>query len=379
MFWKKNNETENQPDASGAAPAGHGHTHGAIDQEVLSSERGIWATKISLAVLLVTAVAQMVIFVFTGSVALLADTIHNFGDAATALPLWAAFTLSRRAPTRRFTYGLGRAEDLAGVFIVLAILVTGIIAGYESIRRLSDPPEIDHIWIVVIASVVGFIGNEGVALFRMRVGREIGSAALVADGHHARVDGLTSLAVLFGAIGVWLGFPLADPIVGLVITAAILRIVVETSKSVFARLLDGVEPEVLDEVRSVASGTDGVKEVAEVQVRWLGHRMVAEVNIAVAHDITVGKGHDIAQEVHHSLLHHLHYLSSATIHVDPEGLAGEEHHNHSNYHQGEEDQHGHLQVDGHDQHGPEISGGDDEHDHAQPDGHTHDSGHGHPN
>ena len=347
MFWNKNKEIETQPDASGAAPTGHGHTHGAIDQEVLSSERGIWATKISLAVLLATALAQMVIFIFTGSVALLADTIHNFGDAATALPLWAAFTLSRRAPTRRFTYGLGRAEDLAGVFIVLAILATGIIAGYESIRRLSDPPEIEFIWIVVVASIVGFIGNEGVALFRMRVGREIGSAALVADGHHARVDGLTSLAVLFGAVGVWLGYPLADPIVGLVITAAILRIVVETSKSVFARLLDGVEPEVLDEVRSVSSGTDGVKEVAEVRVRWLGHRMVAEVNIAVAHDISVEKGHDIAQEVHHSLLHHLRYLSSATIHVDPEGSAGEEHHQHSNYHQGEEDQHGHLNIDGH--------------------------------
>ncbi len=378
MFWNRNKETQTQPDASGAAPTGHGHTHGAIDQEVLSSDRGIWATKISLVVLLATALAQIVIFVFTGSVALLADTIHNFGDAATALPLWAAFTLSRRAPTRRFTYGLGRAEDLAGVFIVLAILATGLIAGYESIRRLNDPPEIDFIWIVVIASVVGFIGNEGVALFRMRVGRKIGSAALVADGHHARVDGLTSLAVLVGAIGVWLGYPLADPIVGLVITAAILRIVVQTSKSVFARLLDGVEPEVLDEVRSVSSGTDGVKGVAEVRVRWLGHRMLAEVNIAVAPAISVEKGHDIAQEVHHNLLHHLRYLSSATIHVDPEGSAGEEHHQHSNYHQGEEDQYGHLHVDGNEQHGSEGAGQSQEDEHAQSDGHTHDSGHGHP-
>ena len=389
MLWNRKKEAEHESGSgTGADSAGHGHTHGAIDQEVLSSERGIWATKISLAVLLATAVAQVIIFVFTGSVALLADTIHNFGDAATALPLWAAFTLSRRAPTRRFPYGLGRAEDLAGVFIVLAILATGIIAGYESVRRLGDPPEIDFIWIVVIASVVGFIGNEGVALFRMRVGREIGSAALVADGHHARVDGLTSLAVLFGAIGVWLGYPLADPIVGLVITAAILRIVVETSKSVFARLLDGVEPEVLDEVRSVSSETDGVKEVGEVRVRWLGHRMRAEVNIEVAPDISVEKGHDIAQDVHHSLLHHLHYLTSATIHVDPEGTGGEDHHQHSNYHrdqpggQQQDEDHGHDQNDSHDDHGPGHGDSNDDHDsegdHAHSDDDSHGTGHDHP-
>ena len=178
--------------------------------------------------------------------------------------------------------------------------------------------------------------------------------------------------------GAVVGYPLADPIVELVITAAILRIVVETSKSVFARLLDGVEPEVLDEVRSVSSGTDGVKGVAEVRVRWLGHRMVAEVNIAVAPTISVEKGHAIAQEVHHNLLHHLRYLSSATIHVDPEGSTWEEHHQHSNYHQGEEDQHGHLKIDGHEHDASEAGApriGEDDDDGS--DGHAHDSGNGH--
>jgi cation diffusion facilitator family transporter len=315
-------------DPKGASSVSHGHSHGAVDGEILTSDRGIWATKISLAVLLVTAIVQLVIVLFTGSVALLADTIHNFGDAATALPLWAAFTLSRRLPTKRFNYGYGRAEDLAGLLIVLSILVTGIIAAYQSITRLSDPPEVDYIWVVAVAAVVGFLGNEGVALFRMKVGKEIGSAALTADGHHARVDGLTSLAVLFGAVGVALGFPLADPIVGLVISVAILRIVVDTSKSVFSRLLDGVEPEVPDEVRELASVTDGVQDVSEVRVRWLGHKMLAELNIAVDPDLSVGAGHDIAEEVHHRLLHTLKYLSNATVHVDPVGLAGEEHHRH---------------------------------------------------
>jgi cation diffusion facilitator family transporter len=311
----------------------HGHAHGALDRVVLSSSRGIWATKVSLVVLLATASMQVVIVVFTGSVALLADTIHNFGDAATALPLWAAFTLAGRRPTRRFTYGYGRAEDLAGLLIVGSILVTGVIAAYVSITRLNDPPEIDFLWAVVVASVVGFVGNEAVALFRIKIGKEIGSAALVADGLHARVDGLTSLAVLVGAIGVWLGAPLADPIIGLVITVAIFRIVIESGKSVISRLLDGVEPEVGDEIRQVLDATEGVEEVTEIRVRWLGHRLLAEVNVAVRPDLSVEKGHEIAQEAHHRLLDRLQYLSSATVHVDPVGSSGEEYHHRAAAHQ----------------------------------------------
>ena len=245
------------------------------------------------------------------------------------------------------------------MLIVLSILATGIFAAYESISRLGNPPEIDYLWIVAMAAVIGFAGNEGVALYRMKVGKEIGSAALIADGHHARVDGLTSLAVLFGALGVWLGYPLADPIVGLVISVAILRIVVETAKSVFSRLLDGVEPEVPDEVRDVASLTHGVREVSEVRVRWLGHKMLAEVNIAVDPSLSVVSGHDIAEDVHHQLLHNLKYLSNATVHVDPVGLVGEEFHMHglgNTEHQIE-----HKAEHGHDL--------DDDHDHGHSHGH----------
>jgi cation diffusion facilitator family transporter len=312
-----------------------------MDQAVLDSSRGIWAVKVSLVVLLVTAGLQVVVVVITGSVALLADTVHNIGDAATALPLWVAFSLSRRLPTKRFTYGYGRAEDLAGLLIVGVILATGIVAGYESIKRLSDPPEIEYIWVVVIASLIGFVGNEAVALFRMKVGREIGSAALVADGMHARVDGLTSLAVLVGAIGVWLGASLADPIMGIVITVAIFRIVFQSGKSIISRLLDGVEPEVIDEVRSVMNATDGVEEVTEIRVRWLGHRLLAEVNISVRQDLSVEAGHRIAQEAHHQLLDRLQYLSNATIHVDPVGASGEEYHSRSMAHHHNEPE-GHI-------------------------------------
>ncbi len=217
-------------------------------------------------------------------------------------------------------------EDLAGVAIVLTILFSAIVAGYESIDRFFHPQTVTYLWAVITASVIGFLGNEAVAQFRIKVGKEIGSAALVADGHHARVDGLTSLAVLFGAVGVWLGYPLADPIVGLLITAAIFRIVWESGKSIFIRLLDGVDPEVIDEIKHAVNHTPGVCDIAEVRVRWLGHRLHAELNIAVSPELSVEEGHKIATEARHQLLHHLRYLSNATIHIDPVNASGEKHH-----------------------------------------------------
>ncbi len=304
----------------------HDHAHGAVDATLFTTERGIWAVKWSFFWLFITALFQIVIVFLSGSVALLADTIHNFGDAATAVPLWVAFTLARRKVTKRFTYGYGRVEDLAGVAVVLTILFSAIVAGYQSFDRLLHPQKIGYLWAVALASIIGFLGNEVVALFRIKVGKEIGSAALIADGYHARVDGLTSLAVLGGVIGVWFGFPLADPIVGMLITIAILWIVWDSAKSVFTRLLDGVNPKVVDEIRHAVSHVKGVQDVAEIRVRWLGHRLYAEVNVAVNAHLSVEEGHEIAREVRHQLLHHLKYLSNATIHVDPVSASGEEHH-----------------------------------------------------
>src|SRR5215203_4217277 len=305
---------------------GHGHAHGAVDPSIAASEKGIWAVKWSFAVLFATALLQVAVVFFSGSVALLSDTVHNFGDAATAVPLWIAFALARLRPSRRFTFGYGRVEDLAGVAIVLIILFSAGVAGYQAVERLITPQPVGFLWVVAAASLVGFIGNEAVAVFRIRVGREIGSAALVADGYHARTDGWTSLAVLAGAVGVWLGYPLADPIVGLLIAAAILVIVWQSGKAVFTRLLDGVEPEAIEEIRHAASHVPGVEEVSEVRARWLGHRLHAEVNVAVDPDLSVAEGHAIAREVNHQLLHHLSYLSGAVIHIDPVEEAGEEHH-----------------------------------------------------
>lgn len=282
--------------------------------------------KISLLVLLITALIQVVIVAFTGSVALLADTIHNFGDGLTAIPLWIAFRLDQRQATKRFTYGFGRAEDLAGLFILLMILISAILAASESIQRLIDPREIKNLGVVAGAGIIGFIGNEAVAIYRIRIGKEIGSAALVADGYHARTDGLTSLAVFAGAIGVWLGFPLADPIAGLIITAAIINILRGSSRSIFARLLDAIDPEVIDEIQHIAANIPGVSEITDIRARWIGHRMLAELNITVDPDLTVVGGHDIACEVERELLGQLTYLTKVRVHVDPTDASGDYHH-----------------------------------------------------
>jgi len=304
----------------------HGHTHGAVDPSIISTKRGIWAVKWSFIGLMPTAIIQLIIVLFTGSVALFADSIHNFGDAATAIPLWIAFSLARRPPNKRFSYGYGRVEDLAGVLIVVIILFSAIFAGYESINRFFHPQSLSYLWAVMLAALVGFLGNEIVARFRIKIGKEIGSAALIADGNHARVDGFTSLSVLISAIGVYLGFPLADPVIGIIITIAILKIVWDAAKSVFTRLLDGVDPEVIDEIKHAISHIKGVQDISEIRVRWLGHRLHAEVNVAVDPNLSVSEGHEVAKEVRHQLLHHLKYLSNATVHIDPTSASGEKYH-----------------------------------------------------
>lgn len=304
----------------------HGHTHGVIDPSIAATDKGLWAVKWSFIGLGITTIIQIFIFYFSGSIALLADAIHNVGDACTALPLGIAFILGKRKPSKRFTYGFGRVEDLAGLAVVLTILASAIFAGYESINRFFHPKPVTYLWAVVIGGIIGFLGNEGVAIFRIKVGKEMGSAALIADGYHARTDGIASLAVIVSAIGVYLGFPLADPIIGIIMTLLILRIVWESAGAVFTRILDGVEPDVPDKIKAQANQTEGVEDVSEVRVRWLGHRMHAELNVAVAQNLSVEQGHDIATNVRHELLHNLQFLSGVTIHVDPANASGEEHH-----------------------------------------------------
>ncbi|MFI6955248.1 cation diffusion facilitator family transporter [Nocardia sp. NPDC050408] len=296
------------------------HSHDAadsVDDALESSAVGIRAVKISLAVLGLTAVLQVLIVVVSGSVALAADTIHNFSDALTAVPLWIAFALGRRAATRRYTYGFGRAEDLAGLFVVGMITLSAIIAGYEAVRRLIEPVQIQHLSWVAAAGLIGFVGNETVALYRIRVGRRIGSAALVADGLHARTDGFTSLAVLVGAGGVALGFPLADPLVGLLITVAILAVLRTAARDVFRRLMDGVEPALVSTAERALVAEPGVLGVRSLRMRWIGHRLHADVELDVAPTITLADAHRLAHGAEHTLTHAVPKLDTVLVHAYP--------------------------------------------------------------
>jgi cation diffusion facilitator family transporter len=292
---------------------GHGHTHGVVDPTIATTERGIWAIKWSFVILAITAAMQVVVVMVTGSVALFADTIHNIGDAATAIPLWIAFLFARKKPNNRFTYGYGKVEDIAGVVIVGLILFSAIVAGTESIDRLLNPREIGYLWAVAAAGIAGFIGNEVVAVFRIRVGREIQSAALIADGYHARVDGLTSLAVVLGAMGVGLGFPLADPIVGLLITIMIFGIVWQSARAVFTRLLDGVDEEIISELRHSIEHVPGIMGSHNLRARWMGHRLHAEAEIQVPAGVSVADGIALTRQVRETVLAHLPALTSLRI------------------------------------------------------------------
>ena len=294
--------------------------------------RGIWALKVSFLGLLATALIQAAAVAVTGSAGLLADTLHNFADALTSLPLWVAFTLARRSRSRRFSYGYHRAEDLAGLVILLVILVSALAVGYESLRRLLSHSVPQAPYLAMVGAAIGFLGNEAVAQLRIRVGKEIGSAALVADGQHARLDGLTSLAALAGLIGVVLGFSMADPIAGLVISVAILALLWEISRDLLSRTMDAIDPAIMQAIEKTARHVVGVREVYDLRARWHGHHIAAELTISVDGELSVVQGHQIAEEVRHRLLHEIPNLSDAALHVDPFGGSPGEHHHQTAHH-----------------------------------------------
>jgi cation diffusion facilitator family transporter len=294
------------------------HEHfGPADAASLATRAGTRATWISLGGLAITAALQLVVAMLSGSVALLADTIHNLTDALTAIPLLIAFRLARKPPSRRYPYGYHRAEDVAGLVIVALIFGSAVVAGIEAVQRLVHPQTVTSTGLVLVAGFIGFIGNEAVAAYRIRIGRRIGSAALVADGLHARTDGLASLGVVVATIGVMLGFERADAIVGLAITIAILITLWRAARAVLHRALDGTDETTLALIEAVAGAVGGVEHVTEARARWSGHRLLAELNVAVQPTLTVEEGHAIADDVHHALLHEVPRLADVMVHVDP--------------------------------------------------------------
>lgn len=298
----------------------HSHdTAVALDSELETSRRGMRALLLTFLGLTATAALQALVFLVSGSVALLVDTIHNVADALTAVPIAVAFTVGRRVATKRYTYGYGRAEDLAGIVVVVVIAASAALAALEAVRRIADPRPLDHLGLLALAGVIGFLGNELVARYRITVGREIGSAALVADGLHARTDGFTSLGVVLSAALAWAGYERADPVVGLLIVLAVLAVLRDATRDVYRRLMDAVDPELVDLVERTARDTAGVRDVGDVRLRWIGHRLRAELEIVVDETLTVVAAHRVAEATEHRLLHDVPRLHAALVHADPDG------------------------------------------------------------
>ena len=304
---------------------GHGHEHGKVDADLYGNKAGLRAVQISTAGMLLVALIQFAIAAIGGSAGLFADALHNLGDVFTTVALWIAFVISNRAANERYTYGYHRSEDLAGIFIVLVIIASAVAGAVESIQKLTSGNVPTQIYLSMAAALVGVIGNEALAQYKISVGKRINSVPLVADGQHSRIDGLTSLAAFLGLVGVRFGLPIADPVAGIVITVVIITVVYSTSRSVLQRLLDAVDPHVVPSIISKVQEVSGVEAVTDVRARWVGHTLHVAMNIEVDPELTLAKAHAIAEEVRHRLFHSIDGLSEAIIHTDPSSESGDHH------------------------------------------------------
>jgi len=296
---------------------GHGHEHGRVDADLYGNKAGLRAVQISTAGMFLVAAIQFAIAGIGGSAGLFADALHNLGDVLTTVALWIAFVLSNRAANHRYTYGYYRAEDLAGIFIVLVIIASSVAAAIESILKLTSGSVPTQLYLSMAAALIGVAGNEILAQYKIKVGKRINSVPLIADGQHSRIDGLTSLAAFVGLVGVALGFPRADPIAGLIITVVILTVVYSTTRSVLQRLLDAVDPRLIPSIITIASEVPGVEAVTTPRARWVGHMLHASLNIEVDPELTIARAHAIAEEVRHRLFHEINGISEVIIHTDP--------------------------------------------------------------
>src|SRR5579863_8043865 len=304
---------------------GHGHEHGRVDADLYGNRAGLRAVQISTAGMLLVALIQFAIAAIGGSAGLFADALHNLGDVFTTVALWIAFVISNRAANQRYTYGYYRSEDLAGIFIVLVIIASAVAGAVESIQKLTSGNVPTQLYLSMAAALVGVIGNETLAQYKIAVGRRINSVPLMADGQHSRIDGLTSLAAFLGLVGVRFGLPIADPVAGIVITVVIITVVYSTSHSVLQRLLDAVDPRVVPSIISKAQEVSGVEAVTDVRARWVGHTLHVAMNIEVEPELTLIKAHAIAEEARHRLFHSIKGISEVVIHTDPSSESGDHH------------------------------------------------------
>ena len=313
---------------------GYGHTHDRPTQNdpLYTNELGIRTVKWALFALGLTTVLQIIIYMASGSVALLADTVHNLGDALNSVPLWIAFVLARRAANKRYNYGYGRAEDIAGLLIVVSI---GFSAGYilwESIQKFINPEELDHLPWIAAAALIGFVGNEIVAILQIQVGQRIGSEAMITDGRHARVDGLTSLSVLIAVIGVALGAPIVDPIVGTLIGVAIVFITRDAIVAMWYRLMDAIDPHLYEQAEKTLNKNEDIKSVEQLRMRWVGHALHLEARLALDSSLTTAEADNVVDAVCHDLYHAVPNLTDTMISITPWNMDGTRQERQSDHH-----------------------------------------------
>ena len=298
----------------------HRHAPAPVAGSRLGEDEGVRAVMIAAAGLALTAAVEFVFAAASGSVALLADGFHNLGDVFTTATLLVAFVIARRSADRRYTFGLARAEDVAGVLVVLAIAASAAIALTESLAKLTGPavPLRGPGWALA-AALVGMLGNEAVAQYKVRVGRRINSVHLQADGQHSRVDGLASLAAAAGIAGSWAGWPAADPLAGVLLSAVIVWVLVGAVRDVLARLLDRVDPEVVDAIEQAASSVPGASQAHAVRARWLGRSLQVLIHVSVDAEMPLGEAHALGERVRHRIFHSQPGVAEVDVHLDPAG------------------------------------------------------------
>ncbi len=295
----------------------HGHSVAAAETFASSTRAGVMALRIGVAGLALTTAIQVGLYVISGSVALLGDTLHNGIDVAGTGIVWAAFALTRRERSARFNYGFHRFEDIAALIVVVLIAASAVVVVYEGITSLGNEPDIGQPWVVLIAGVVGLVGNEGVALFKIRTGKRIGSAALVADGRHSQADGLSSAGVIVAAVGLMAGVRWLDPLAGVAIGALIAWTAFESGRDVLLRLLDSSDPAIRGELEKLAVGVAGVDHINDLRMRELGRTVHVVANVCMPGGYTLKQAHETAEELRDAWLHALPPGSAVDIHVDP--------------------------------------------------------------
>ena len=289
------------------------------DADEVNRGKAIRAIVFSSLGLLATSTLELFVVVLSGSVALLSDALHNLGDVFTTVGVYLGFRASRKVATRKYPYGYGRAEDLAGIVIVAAIWSSAVLAAWQSYEKLVTGRGTSHLPLGMLAATIGIVGNQMVARYKLKVGREIKSAPLIVDARHSMLDALASGGALLGLIGVALGFRVADPLAGFAIALLIVRIGVVATRDVVSRLMDANDEELGRAVLAAIDRIPAVKAVSDLRVRWLGRQVEVRIRVHLPATMPFSAAHDVTHQVERAVLEVIPDVREVTVEPVPEG------------------------------------------------------------